>query len=294
MTELQTKTKLDEITKSIHYHEEQARQNASLAVQHKTTVGRELRKARTTIVEAAKTEGRGARAGIEQFKRWALAEHGYNAKYVKRLFSLVRLVDSGKRLPLGRALQGLLDAPNQPQEQKSPPVGLFSDEGRRRLEVHLSSKSSEWTSPAEVVERATTVLGGVDLDPCAEMAEVHNVPATTRYTVQDDGLQHRWTGRVYMNPPYGREIGEWVGKLVDSYVSGEVPEAVALVPARVDTDWFRLLRDCAVCFVDGRLHFSGHENAAPFPSAVVYLGADVAKFHAAFGDLGDVWVRWNG
>ena len=78
------------------------------------------------------------------------------------------------------------------------------------------------------------------------------------------------------------------------YVGGNVCEAVALVPARVDTSWFNRLRDYAVCFIRGRLQFSGHENSAPFPSAVVYLGSRRDAFYGTFSDLGDVWVRWNG
>jgi hypothetical protein len=32
------------------------------------------------------------------------------------------------------------------------------------------------------------------------------------YTKQDDGLSKKWGERNWMNPPYGREIGEWVKK----------------------------------------------------------------------------------
>jgi site-specific DNA-methyltransferase (adenine-specific) len=97
-----------------------------------------------------------------------------------------------------------------------------------------------------------------------------------------------------MNPPYGREISAWVEKLVSEYESGRTKEAIALVPARVDTDWFRLFRNCAICFIDGRLKFSGAENSAPFPSAAAYLGKNIARFAKSFGDMGDVWVRWDG
>ena len=69
-------------------------------------------------------------------------------------------------------------------------------------------------------------------------------------------------------------------------------EAIALVPAGTDTGWFRLFGDCAICFVHGRLHFSGRTNSAHFPSAVVYVGEDVAKFASAFRDVGDIWVRY--
>jgi hypothetical protein len=94
-----------------------------------------------------------------------------------------------------------------------------------------------------------------------------------------------------MNPPYGRDIGRWVDKLHRSWKEGAVPTAIALLPARTDTNWFRTLRDVPVCFVEGRLRFSGQENGAPVPSAVFYLGADQTRFAANFSDLGDIYCR---
>jgi hypothetical protein len=96
-----------------------------------------------------------------------------------------------------------------------------------------------------------------------------------------------------MNPPYGTTIGAWVEKLCKEYACGNVTEAIALVPARTDTEWFQLFDDFPVCFVHGRLKFSGSKNSAPFPSAVVYLGHDVARFNAAFRDLGKVRVGFS-
>jgi hypothetical protein len=93
-----------------------------------------------------------------------------------------------------------------------------------------------------------------------------------------------------MNPPYGRKVGLWVTKLHDSFTQGTVTEAIALLPARVDTRWFRILRDYPVCFVNGRLKFSA-SGPAPFPSAVFYLGNDLEKFNEAFNNIGDVYVR---
>jgi hypothetical protein len=74
----------------------------------------------------------------------------------------------------------------------------------------------------------------------------------------------------------------------------EVTEAIALVPARVDTEWFRLLDQFPRCFVYGRLAFANSDNGAPFPSAVVYLGRNVSYFAKIFGAIGGIWVRFDG
>jgi hypothetical protein len=53
-----------------------------------------------------------------------------------------------------------------------------------------------------------------------------NVAAAHHLTSDDDGLAHGWQGTVYMNPPYGREIGAWCDKLATEYAYGNVSAAV--------------------------------------------------------------------
>jgi hypothetical protein len=156
-----------------------------------------------------------------------------------------------------------------------------------------STASPEWHTPKNIVELVDSCLSGVDLDPCSNSKVNPNVPATHMFTKHEDGLRFDWCGKVYMNPPYGREIGRWVEKLVREYREERTKEAMALVPARVDTEWFKSFRDFPACFIDGRLKFSGSDNSAPFPSAMFYLGSDIPKFARFFGDIGDIWIRWQ-
>lgn len=157
--------------------------------------------------------------------------------------------------------------------------------------IHFSSESSEWYTPTFLLTRVKTVLGHIDLDPCA--SQESSVPAIHCFTKHDNGLRFDWCGNVYMNPPYGREIELWVKKLLGEYQAQRTKEAIALVPARVDTDWFRLFRDCMTCFISGRLKFSNCENSAPFPSALIYLGPNLERFAQGFYDVGDIWIRWK-
>ncbi len=152
----------------------------------------------------------------------------------------------------------------------------------------FSKESQEWYTPSDIIERVQAAIGPIELDPCSDGK---TVPADAHFTAKDDGLAQTWAGKVYMNPPYGDAIKVWVEKLCAEYAAGNVTEAIALVPARVDTEWFRMFRDFAVCFVNGRLKFSGHENSAPFPSALVYLGKNLPGFYLAMNGLGDVWAR---
>ncbi len=81
-------------------------------------------------------------------------------------------------------------------------------------------------------------------------------------------------GAIWMNPPYGRVIGNWMRRAAEASDSGAT--VVCLVPARTDTVWFQdtaLARQAIgraeIRFVRGRLKFGCAKNGAPFPSAVV-------------------------
>lgn len=157
--------------------------------------------------------------------------------------------------------------------------------------IHYSSETPEHYTPKSILDAVVACMGDVDLDPCSNPGKP-NVPARHHYRQADDGLARRWHGRVFMNPPYGREISFWVCKLRDDYVEERtVTQAIALVPSRTDTEWFRVLRDYPVCFISGRLTFVGNSDPAPFPSAVFYLGDGLDSFTSAFASLGDVWTR---
>lgn len=159
------------------------------------------------------------------------------------------------------------------------------------MAVHYSSDSAEWYTPPAIIAKVVELFGAIDLDPCSNDKNTPRVPARQHYTKDDNGLLQHWTGRVYMNPPYGREIVDWIEALCEQYESGDVLQGIALVPARTDTEWFNRLRDYPRCFVKGRLSFSDNSNPAPFPSMVVYLGRDLEGFIEIFGSIGDVFTR---
>jgi hypothetical protein len=181
-----------------------------------------------------------------------------------------------------------------PIEKPIPFAPQTENQIRPNLQPLMTSDSPEWYTPDEIIERTIQVLGDIDLDPCSNSHEVPNVPASVHYTQRDNGLSKDWQGKTYLNPPYGREIKEWVAKLVESYELGDVEEAIALLPARTDTTWMRMLSDYPRCFVWGRLNLSENDNIAPFPSVVVYLGKNISRFAAAFSDIGDIYVKWRG
>lgn len=164
-----------------------------------------------------------------------------------------------------------------------------------RLLVHLSSESPEHYTPPAFLDAVREVFGDIpDLDPCSNVG-TPNVPARQHYTSNDNGLEQPWHGRVFLNPPYGRAIADWIMKLRAEWVRPEVREIIALLPGRIDTEWFDTLTadtdDAIVCFLRGRLTFVGNNDPAPFPSIAVYFGPRHDVFADVFLGLGSLWQR---
>lgn len=154
--------------------------------------------------------------------------------------------------------------------------------------VHFLSESSEWTTPQLIIEKTIQLLGEIDLDPCSN-PDFPNVPAKNHFRKKDDALSKEWHGKIYMNPPYGSEIKDWINYLCEQYEKGNIQEAIALVPSRTDTRWFRRLINHPRCFIWGRLKFGDSGNSAPFPSMAVYLGKNTGSFMKIFSDIGDIY-----
>lgn len=165
-------------------------------------------------------------------------------------------------------------------------------ERQGRIAPLMTSNTDEWKTPTAVLERVLRAFPVIDLDPCAERANVKNVPAATHYTIDDDGLEYGWQGRVFANPPYSR-VQAFADKV--ALEAGNIAEAIVLVPARTETRWWRVIPASVVCFFDGRLRFipeNGEaKGAATFPSAALYVGPDPAAFYFAFADMGLLYER---
>lgn len=133
----------------------------------------------------------------------------------------------------------------------------------------FSSKTDLWSTPQDFFDNLDKEFG-FTLDACA-LPE--NAKCEYYYTPEDDGLKQAWKGVVWCNPPYGRQIGDWVRKAVQSALEGAT--VVMLLPARTDTKWFHELvyRRAEIRFIPGRLKFGGAEHSAPFPSMVCVFGS---------------------
>lgn len=140
------------------------------------------------------------------------------------------------------------------------------------------SSSREWETP----EWLFNVLNdefSITLDLAASKI---NAKCKKYYDEAMDAFKQPWTGVCWLNPPYGREVTQWVEKAYKEAVELHNCVVVMLLPARTDTRWFHsYIWDSLACapkkgvqirFIPSRLKFVGANSAAPFPSMVIVFG----------------------
>jgi ParB family transcriptional regulator, chromosome partitioning protein len=123
-----------------------------------------------------------------------------------------------------------------------------------------------WRTPAEYVELARQVLGDIDLDPASSALAQETVKAALYYSEAEDGLADRWSGRVWLNPPYCQPaIGQFVDKRVTELAIGNVESAILLVNNNTDTAWFQkaAASSSSICFPRRRIRFKGGVDRSP-------------------------------
>lgn len=126
-----------------------------------------------------------------------------------------------------------------------------------------------WLTPRYILD----VLGEFDLDPCSCV----NPPwPTARVMLTHGGLTEFWWGRVWLNPPYGDEIGDWMGKMTQHN------HGIAIAFARRETRSFCSCvwgKASGLLFLHGRLHFCYPDGTpakgnAGGPSVLIAYGAN--------------------
>jgi phage N-6-adenine-methyltransferase len=103
-------------------------------------------------------------------------------------------------------------------------------------------------------------------DVCASYDNTKIMPSY--WDEEDDALRQQWHGVLWMNPPYGKQIGEWVYK---AYLSAVQLDAtvVCLLPARSNCDWWKYVIQGEVRFIRRKLRFVGASSDSMFPNVIV-------------------------
>ena len=130
-----------------------------------------------------------------------------------------------------------------------------------------------WETPPEVFGPLNAEFG-FTLDPCATAG---TAKCPRYFTEEDDGLAQSWAGeRVFMNPPYGREVYAWTRKAADEAGGALI---VGLLPASTDLAWWHddvVAAHAEVRYIRGRVRFltGGPYRASGFFASVIVIWRD--------------------
>jgi phage N-6-adenine-methyltransferase len=127
----------------------------------------------------------------------------------------------------------------------------------------------EWATPPDLFDALHQEFG-FTVDACAT---ARNAKLPRYWTEAQDGLIQDWRNeRVFMNPPYGREIYPWTRKASTSGAA----VVVGLLPASTDLAWWHedvIAARAEVRYLRGRVRFltDGPYRASGFFASVIVV-----------------------
>lgn len=132
-----------------------------------------------------------------------------------------------------------------------------------------SSKRQDWSTPQALFDALDAEFEfTLDAAASSDNWKCHTYLDETTNALEQDWAELSRGGAVWLNPPYGREIGRWIKKA--SQEGARCP-VVVLIFARTDTRWWHqyAMRAAEIRLIPGRVTFGGASNVAPAPSCVL-------------------------
>ena len=159
------------------------------------------------------------------------------------------------------------------------------------LTANTGNRTDKWNTPQEIVDKVVEYFKGpVELDPCSNSSEHPNIPCIRCFTETDDGLSFQWNANsVFMNHPYSASR-LWIPYARQMFDEGNVQELIMLIKLDISTKWYRSIADRPWIAINKRLRFGDSKGAAPFQSALFYLGPDPGRFIQVFSCFGQAYL----
>lgn len=128
---------------------------------------------------------------------------------------------------------------------------------RVRNDGRWHNRGSDWSTPQELYDKLNEEFT-FTLDPCASD---WNAKCPIFFTEKENGLKQDWEKNVvFINPPYGKILNEWMRKAYESSLNGAT--CVCLVPASTDTEWWhKYAMKGEIRFIRGRPRFVTKEGS---------------------------------
>jgi len=132
----------------------------------------------------------------------------------------------------------------------------------------FNSKAVEYSTPLKPFKPIADEFR-LEIDVCASP---ENAKLDRYWTVEDNALTKEWVGNCWMNPPFSRQLNQWVKKAwQDSKKFGGTK--VCLIPVRSNTQWWgAVVKDAEVRFIIGEVNFNDEERGLWLPMCVLIFG----------------------
>lgn len=153
---------------------------------------------------------------------------------------------------------------------------------RAKNNGRYNGNGRNWRTPPEIFDQLHREFD-FTLDPCATK---ESAKCRTFFTEVQNGLEQTWAGhRVFMNPPYGREVYAWTRKARQESAGGVL--VVGLLPASCDLAWWHddvNIPGVEVRYIRGRVRFltDGPYRASGFFASVIVIWSSPAREGEAF------------
>ena len=150
----------------------------------------------------------------------------------------------------------------------------------------------EWYTPSEYVEASRKVMGGIGLDPASCEFSQRIIQASAFYTKDDNGLEQKWSGTVFLNPPFKMpEVEQFVLKLCSHVEACDVSQAILVTNNNTDAKWWHSAAEAsvAICFTRGRIKWYNAAQPDCSPTngqTFFYFGGKAKTFCKVFSQFG--------
>jgi len=146
-----------------------------------------------------------------------------------------------------------------------------------------SNDNNEWYTPLYILDLVREVFGGtIDLDPASCLRANQRVMASNYFDEKKDGINKRWTGKVFLNPPYSQALlNRFMKKAIIelSYID----EMIILTNSGTDTKWNKTISKGLQAYTNGRINFV-------YPNGEVAGKPSRGQVFTYFGDNPDLFI----
>jgi len=152
-----------------------------------------------------------------------------------------------------------------------------------------------YITPEKILEPVRKYFGGpIPLDPATQPDNPSK--ALKFYTEEMNGLKLPWDAPIFINPPFGKIIRDFVARIHEYAEQGLTILALLPCGARFSTKYWQthalIPQLNAICFVKGRVKFLRPDGTVArfntYDSQIYGYSVDVNKFSQCFKDTGRI------